>query len=193
MQGHTLVAMAATPMAATVRAITTEQLGAPTPCSEYDVRKLINHLLYWGPLLEGAAKDASVAAPAESELEVDLTRGDWSADLAAQIDRTATAWSEPQAWEGTTRLGSPSPVPAQLIGGMVLTEFVVHGWDLALATNRQQRWADEVLDYVYREVEMTADQGRQMGVYGPRVPVPDAAPLLDRILGLTGRDPVWPA
>lgn len=54
MQGHTLVAMAATPMVATVRTITTEQLGAPTPCSEYDVRRLINHLLYWGPLLEGA-------------------------------------------------------------------------------------------------------------------------------------------
>lgn len=49
------------------------------------------------------------------------------------------------------------------------------------------------MDYVYREVGMTADQGRQMGVYGPHVPVSDAAPLLDRILGLTGRDPAWTA
>lgn len=81
-----------------------------------------------------------MAPPAASEREVDLTGGDWTGELEAQIDRIATAWSEPHAWEGTTRMGSPSPVPAPLIGGMVLTEFVVHGWDLARATNRQPQW-----------------------------------------------------
>ena len=37
------------------------------------------------------------------------------------------------------------------------------------------------------EVFVLAD--RALGVFGPRVPVPDDAPFLDRPLGLTGRDP----
>ena len=35
------------------------------------------------------------------------------------------------------------------------------------------------------------EQGRKMGLYGPEVAVPADAPTLDRILGLTGRDPAW--
>lgn len=186
-----LVAAAAAPMVATVRAITADQLDAPTPCREYDVRRLLSHLLYWGASLEGAATDTPVAPPAASEQEVAPPDGDWGGALEAQIDRIATAWSDPQAWEGMTRMGGPDPMPASLIGGMVLTELVVHGWDLARATGQQPEWDDALLDFVYEEVEKTAEQGREMGVYGPPVPVPDTAPVLDRALGLTGRDPSW--
>jgi hypothetical protein len=35
------------------------------------------------------------------------------------------------------------------------------------------------------------EQGREMGMYGPEIAVPVDAPTLDRILGLTGRDPAW--
>lgn len=192
MQGHHLVALAAAPTVTTARAITVDQLDAPTPCSAYDVRKLLSHLLYWGPSLEAAAKDVAVAPPTANEQDLDLPSG-WAGALEAQFNRIVAAWGEPQAWEGLTRLGGPDPVPAPLIGGMVLTEFVVHGWDLARATGRRPRWDDRVLDIVHREVGQTAEQGREMGVYGPRIPVPDTAPVLDRILGLTGRDPGWRA
>jgi uncharacterized protein (TIGR03086 family) len=191
MQGHSLVALAATPAVAIVRAIEPDQLGAPTPCSEYDVRRLLNHLLFWGPPLAGAARDAVVAPPAASEQEVDLTGGDWQDRLVGQVDRIATAWGDPDAWEGTTRMGGPDPMPAALIGGMVLTELVVHGWDLARATGQRPQWDGELLDFVYHEVEKTAEYGREIGLYGPAVPVPDTAPVLDRTLALTGRDPAW--
>jgi len=88
-------------------------------------------------------------------------------------------------------MGSPMELPAPMIGGMVLGEFVVHGWDLARATGQAPEWDDDVLSFVHRELELTAEQGRAMGVYKDRVAVPDTAPLLDRILGLTGRHPGW--
>ncbi|MGI8653275.1 MAG: hypothetical protein ACR2I7_10825 [Geodermatophilaceae bacterium] len=40
-------------------------------------------------------------------------------------------------------------------------------------------------------MEKTAEQGRQIGIYAEPVPVPDTGPVLDRLLGLTGRDPNW--
>lgn len=49
MPGHALVAAAAAPATATVRAINADQLTAPTSCRDYDVLGLLNHLLFWGP------------------------------------------------------------------------------------------------------------------------------------------------
>lgn len=193
MHGHSLIGQAAAPTVAIVRAIRTDQLTAPTPCQEYDVRRLLNHLLYWGPSLEGAARGTAVAPPADREPDLDLAGDDWAGPVTGQLDRLAAAWSDSSAWEGTTQLAGPPDLPAATIGGMVLTELVVHGWDLARATGQPPQWNDQVLAFVHRQVADTAEQGRQMGVYGPEVPVPGTAPVLDQLLGLTGRDPGWPA
>lgn len=88
-------------------------------------------------------------------------------------------------------MGGPVQLPASMIGAMVLGELVVHGWDLASATGQEPTWEDEVLTFVYQEVQKTAQQGRDMGIFGDRVHVPDTASVLDRMLGLTGRDPNW--
>jgi uncharacterized protein (TIGR03086 family) len=149
---------------------------------------LVNHLLHWGPALEAAARKEDAASPDEHR---DLVTDDWAPRLERRIDRLVAAWGEPAAWTGVTRLGSPSDLPAAMIGGMVLGEIVVHGWDLARATGQHVRWDDEPLEFLHDEVAKTAEMGRGMGVYGPAVPVPQTAPPLDRILGLTGRDPRW--
>lgn len=188
-----MMARAAASFVQVVRTVDPDQLGARTPCSGYDVRGLVNHLLFWGPSLEAAARKESVSPPAGAEDDVDLTRGDWAAALEAQVERTMAAWSRPGAWEGTTQLGSPMELPAALIGNMVLGELVVHGWDLARATGQQLVVDDEVGEHLAEEVATTAEQGREMGVYGPEVAVPDTAPPLRRVLGLTGRDPGWRA
>lgn len=155
------------------------------------MRRLINHLLFWAPSLEGAARKTPVVPPGASEQDVDLCVGDWATTLETHIDRVATAWSEPAAWEGATRMGGPEEVPASMIGGMVCTELVVHGWDLARATDQKPHWDDPVAEFAYGELAATAAQGRAMGLYGPEVTVPDTAPWLERALGLSGRDPDW--
>jgi uncharacterized protein (TIGR03086 family) len=193
MQPHSLVAAAAAPVIETVRGITPDQLDAQTPCTEYDVRGLLNHLLFWGPSLEGAGRKEAVPPPAGSDRDVQLVGTDWAAQLEVRIDRIVAAWSDPRAWEGMTRLVGPTETPADMIGGMVLGELVVHGWDLTRATGGHPQWHDDVLEFTHDMVAKTAEQGREMGVYGPEVPVPETAPLLDRILGLTGRDPRWTA
>jgi len=183
------VASAASRLQDILRDIKPGQLGVPTPCTEYDVHALINHLLFWGPSLEGAARKENVPPPAGAERDLGLTTD----DLIAQLDRTTAAWSEPGAWEGITHMGGPTELPAALVGGMVAGELTVHAWDLAKATGQVLAPDDDLLDYLLGEVGKTAEQGRQMGMYGPEVPVPATAPKLDRVLGLTGRAPGWSA
>ncbi|TQS45581.1 TIGR03086 family metal-binding protein [Cryptosporangium phraense] len=174
---HTLVSAAVGPTAEIIAAIGDEQLDAPTPCREYDVHALLEHLSYWRPSLVGAARKQLVE-PGSSD---------------ATLDELVDAWSEPDAWAGTTRMGGPMEMPASLVGEMVLGELVVHGWDVARATGQPVTWDDAVLKVVHQGLGATAKQGREMDLYGPEVLVAADAPLLDRILGLTGRDPRWPA
>lgn len=180
---HTLITAAVEPTRNVVRTIRDEQLGAPSPCSEFDVQALLNHLLQWAPALVGAARKVATA-PVEPA-------ADWRKTLDAHFDELVAGWSAPEAWEGTTRMGGPTEFPAPMIGGMVLTELVVHGWDLARATGQSPRWPDELLHPLVREAQGMAEQGRQMKIFGPEVPVPADASPLDRILGLSGRNPAW--
>lgn len=182
---------AAATTAKLVSAIEPGQLTAPTPCAEYDVRTLINHLLFWGPSLEAAARKEARMPPAAAESDVDLTTGDCTTALADQLRRTADAWSDPAAWEGVTPLGGQDS-PAPLIGGMVLVEFVIHGWDLARATGQPASYDEDVLTYTHTETLTHAPFGREIGLYGPEIPISPDAPLLAQTLALTGRNPDWP-
>jgi uncharacterized protein (TIGR03086 family) len=173
---HALTSAAVEPARRVVAAIGPDQLDRPTPCPDFDVRALIGHLLEWGPAL--------VAAGYRAEPTTSYP------DLDGYLDAIAAAWGRPQAWTGTASLGGHE-MPATTMGGMVLGEVVVHGWDLARASGQPVDWPEELLDFLCAEVDRTGEQGRAMGVYGPVVPVPPEASTLDRLIGLTGRDPGW--
>jgi uncharacterized protein (TIGR03086 family) len=121
---------------------------------------------------------------------LDLVTGDWAVALDADRAALVAAWSVPSAWEGTVSMGGPEPLPAAMIGGMVLGELVVHGADLARTVDREVTWPAEVLEAAHTAMAGMAAQGREMGVFGPEVPVAPDAPTLDRVLAVTGRAPV---
>jgi uncharacterized protein (TIGR03086 family) len=192
-QGHAAVEAAAGPLLELLDTLGDDQLGLPTPCADYTVRGLVNHLLFWGPSLIGAATRTPVSPPAGTDQDADVLDAAWRDTLAAQTTRMVTAWRDPAAWDGETSMTGARSMPAAMIGGMVCTELVVHGWDLARAVGSSPRWPDEVLEYLRGELAATAELARSMDVYGPEVTVAPDAPPLARVLGLTGRDPNWTA
>jgi uncharacterized protein (TIGR03086 family) len=177
-----------------LRAVTAAQLTASTPCADYDVRALVDHLA-WGAVL-------SQRAATRTPLEHDWSRltpapfldgmpvEQWAAAVPRELDTAADAWADAAAWEGETLLGT-APMPADVVGPMMLAEFVLHGWDLARAIGVPYDVPAELGEAVLAAVQPLAQMGRDGGWYGPEVPVPADASAFDRALGLTGRDPAW--
>ena len=186
-----LVTAAARPISEIVRGLDASDLAAPTPCAAYDIRALLNHLLFWGPGLTAAAHQQPAAPPVAAETDVDLVVGDWPVAFDTLVTDMVAAWSDPSAWVGMTSMGGSGGLPAAMVGGMAVGELVVHGWDLGRALGRSPEWDRELLAFLHPEVSAVAETGRQMGVFGPEVAVAETAPTLDRILGVTGRDPAW--
>ncbi|WP_181780190.1 TIGR03086 family metal-binding protein, partial [Pseudonocardia pini] len=115
----------------------------------------------------------------------------WPTELAMARDDLVAAWSAPSAWSGTVSMGGPDELPAPMIGGMILGELVLHGWDLARTAGVHPQWSDDVLEAALPVVAGMAEQGREMGIFGPEVAVAADAPALDRVVALSGRDPRW--
>ncbi|WP_149264519.1 TIGR03086 family metal-binding protein [Actinomadura sp. K4S16] len=166
------------------------ELDAPTPCPDWDVRALLNHLILWNARGGTAARRLPPAGPAEDH---DFTaEPGWAERFAEQARRTAEAWQDPGAWEGNTSLtGNKEGMPAGFIAGIVFGECVLHGWDLAVAIGREPSFPTPVVEAAWEQLVSTAEISRKYGALGPEVPVPEDAPLLDRVIGLSGRDPHW--
>jgi uncharacterized protein (TIGR03086 family) len=186
-----LVAAAAAPHQALVAVAGERSLERPTPCRDWDLHALLNHLLFWTPVLAATGRRTAPPMAATDESRVDLVTGDWATALAAGRADLIAAWSDPQAWAGTVTMGGPDPLPAPMIGDMVLGELVLHGWDLGRSVGVRPQWPDPVLAAAMRGVEPMGPQGREMGVYADAVAVGPDAPLLHRVVALSGRDPHW--
>jgi uncharacterized protein (TIGR03086 family) len=172
-----------------VRNVKQDQLTLPTPCSDWDVRMLANHLTFWSAFRSEVAARKQTP-PAGQESDVDYVTDDWAQVFERQLNRAVAAWAEPGAWEGVTGLaGGESPAP--FIGKMMIGELVAHGWDLARATGQELTVDADLAEVVYQGVVEFAEQGREYHIFGEPVPVPDSASTLEKALALSGRDPNW--
>jgi uncharacterized protein (TIGR03086 family) len=109
-----------------------------------------------------------------------------------RLTQLAAAWRDDSAWTGMTRAGGLD-LPGEVAGSVAANEVVVHGWDIAAATGHAYACEPELLQAAYAFVQPTVAQNPNgtPGLFGPPVRVPDDAPLLDRLIGLTGREPAW--
>lgn len=173
-------------------AVRDDQLGNPTPCANTDVAGILAHLIGLSTAFrDGAAK---LAGPTTSTPPgpMDLP-DDWREQLPTLLDELAAAWRDPAAWTGETTVGGIT-MPAENVAGFANNELVVHGWDLAVATGQSYRPAGVNLEASWQLVSRTPDdQAVRSGLFGPVIAVPADAPLLDRVIGAAGRDPLWSA
>src|SRR5438552_12951524 len=162
------------------------QFGAPTPCAEFDVRALLNHMVIGN---DRFAKSAG-GEPAEA---VPLT-GDFLHDDALKSYRESAAavseaWRAPGALERTARLPF-GDFPGAFALGIHTVEAIVHGWDLAKATGQPTELDPELHAVAWRNTKDIDDSFRGPGrPFGPAVKAPAGASDTARLMAWLGRDP----
>lgn len=167
------------------------QLRDPTPCPDYAVRELLAHLVGLATAFRDAArKDLGPGTDTAPDAALPVLDENWREELPRVLDELVAAWRSPAAWEGMTRAGGVD-LPGEVAGLVALNELVVHGWDLARSTEQEFRAEEADLRSSQAMLTPTEDGPGSSDIFGPPVPVPADAPLLDRVIGLSGRRPDW--
>jgi uncharacterized protein (TIGR03086 family) len=173
-----------------IHGVSALEMDRPTPCTEYDVRTVANHLLGTVEAMRRVGASEPLDPQDPWGTNGDNIREQWRDDLAHKLTEFADAWSQPDAWEGDAMDGA---MPRQLVGDMGFVEVMLHGWDLARGTGQDLEYDDGAVERGIEILEVIGEQGRSGGAFGPEVDVPDDAEPFARFLAKSGRDPEWPA
>ncbi|HZE41897.1 MAG TPA: TIGR03086 family metal-binding protein [Stackebrandtia sp.] len=167
-----------------VQGITDGRLDDPTPCAEYRVRDLTNHLFHVVMEFQKAARHEEM----DFSSTPDYLEDGWRERFADEAHRLDRAWARPEALEGGT---NAMGFPRETVAMMPVFDLMIHGWDLARATGQDYEPDAALADAVHEMARGIAATGQTMEAFGPPVDVPEDAPTVDRIVGLVGRDPAW--
>lgn len=163
------------------------QWDGSTPCADWNVRQLVNHLVsehLWAPYLLSGATVEEVGRRFDGNL-VGLDPVDAWERAGAESHR---AFHRKGALHGEVNV-TGGRIPAEDYGWQMTADLTVHGWDLAQGTGVRSRMPDELADAVHARVEPQVADWQGAGLFDPPVPVPPDAPPQDRLVALLGRHP----
>jgi len=170
-----------------VAGITDDQWSLPTPCADWDVRALLNHVVagnWWASRLAAGATIEEVGTAYDGDLLQPSPLGEYHESAVA----AARAFEAPGALEAPCAV-SYGPVPGSVYAGHRFLDVAIHGWDLAVATGQPSPLTPDVVDACWRVLEPQLDLLRASGMFGTEQPVPDDADATTRLLLTLGRTP----
>ena len=171
-----------------IDAIRPDQATLPTPCSEWNVQALVQHLV--GQDTRNYIRAARGEMP-DWQVPPDELGPDWSADFGARVAELRRAWHDADLDRLVPWMGG-HPAPLRQRADQQLTEFTVHSWDLAVATGQDLGGLDpELAEHALRWAQPLLRPEVRGAAFAPSVPVGDDAPAYDRLAGWFGRDPAW--
>ncbi len=176
--------------AALVAGVGPEQWHNGTPCSEWDVRELVHHLLYeqrWVPPLFDGLTVEQVGGRFDGDLMGEDTAA-WPGLLASSIDEAHAAVAQPGSLERTVHL-SFGDVPGREYVMQLTADLAIHAWDLARATGQDDSLDPGVVALLLPWTEANAGLLTGSGMFGSPIDVGAGAGDDARLLGLLGRRP----
>lgn len=160
----------------------TTDWSAPTPVEDWAARDVVDHLVAW---FGGFLASGGIHLPAGPEVADD--------PVAAWEHRTAAVQElvERRGDEVFTHPFAGTSPLAEAVDRFYTADVFMHSWDLARAGGRQPDLDEDHAATLLAGMQPMEDVLRRSGHYGSAVPVADDAPVVDRLMGFTGRDPAW--
>ncbi len=157
-----------------------------TPCTEWNVGELMNHIIggtfmFANAISGGPPPDPNAPPP-------DLLGDDPARTYRGAAQALITAFEQPGALEVVVNLPA-GELNGETVYAIATSEAAIHGWDLAKATGQDTSQEDDLVEAVYQIVAPGVQFGRDGGFYGPEVNVADGASKQERLLGMMGRRP----
>jgi uncharacterized protein (TIGR03086 family) len=150
------------------------QLDARTPCDEWDVRTLLDHMLETQRYFLGAARGEDVSPPAPTPPK--LITDDPAADFERTREEMLHAYGEPRVLDRTG--------PAL---GIAFSDQLLHGWDLARATGQDDTMPEGLPDAAYELIHGRFTDYERKGIFKPEATVRADASPQEKLLAYTGR------
>jgi uncharacterized protein (TIGR03086 family) len=173
---------------ARVRSVPADQWDGPTPCTEWNVRELVNHVVgedAWTlPLMRGATIEE-----VGDSLDGDLLGDDPGATAVRLADEAMAVVAETLPRGEKVHLSYGDEEPSEYVWQLA-TDHLVHAWDLAAATGQDRTLDPELVEAVAGWFAEREELYRGMGAVGARVE-PAADDSLTRLLAAGGRDAAW--
>ena len=160
----------------------TPDWSAPAPVDGWSARDVVDHLVTWFPGFLAAGGVDLPAGPATAADPVAAWQHHADAVQALLAGRGDEDFTHP--FLGTLPL-------AVATDRFYVSDVFMHSWDLARATGQEADLDEDHAGDLLSGMAQMEDVLRSSGQYGPAVPVPADAPVVDRLMGFIGRDPAW--
>lgn len=159
-------------------------LGNATPCSEFTVKELLEHMVLVVRRVAAIGRGEHWSSVTEEPSD-----SGWAEQYASATHDIQDAWADPAILEKV--LEAPwGEFPGAVLIYTFTAELATHGWDLAVATNRPFEIDDDLLQGALVSIKFIPAEGRDT----PEVPFSEVvdpgpdAPVLLQIAGWAGRD-----
>jgi uncharacterized protein (TIGR03086 family) len=153
-----------------------DKMDAQTPCDEWDVRTLMNHMLETDRYFVGSAKGADVSPPSPQPPEL---LGD---DPVADFEHAQEEALQTFGADGVIEKTGPSL-------GIAFSDQLLHGWDLARATGQDAKMPAGLAQAAYDMIHGRFTEEQRKGTFKPEITVAPDASAQDKLLAYTGRNP----
>jgi uncharacterized protein (TIGR03086 family) len=169
-----------------VKRVDANQWSDPTPCTDWSVRDLVNHLVYenkWAPpILAGKTIEEVGRNAFEGDLLGDDPQTVWIGAAQEAIDAVGREGTE----ERTVHV-SFGDIPGRHYISQLLSDHVIHAWDLAQGIGDDDQIDPELVEFAFKYLEPYAQTYRGAGAFGDEVEVDPEADPQTKLLGLAGR------
>ncbi|WP_375425394.1 TIGR03086 family metal-binding protein [uncultured Friedmanniella sp.] len=166
---------------ALVAGVRPEQWSAPTPCSEWTVRRLVGHLSGMNRVFVALLAGQRPPRPGEAPEDADPVAAFRTSAASLQ-----TAFAAPGTLERTFAGPMGSATGAERLQ-IRLYDLLAHGWDLAVATGQPVAMPEDVAEHALTFVRGQLSDDARPGRFDAARPVADDAPAINRLVAFLGR------